>query len=198
MPTGYTNRIEKGQGFEDFVMGCARAMGACVSMRDESSDTPIPEKFEPSTYHIDKLTELKTEKERILTMTDDEIEDKIEQQFNAELNRIKKRNEEMTNRRVKYLDMLRKVEKWVPPTQGHMEFKDFMIEQIQTSMKFDCYEFEDNDPNVALDVDAWRNTQLERIDDDIIYHQRGHHKELEMIDGRNKWIQDLRDSLYGK
>jgi hypothetical protein len=35
MPTGYTAAIGEGIEFDKFVMQCARAMGACVMMRDE-------------------------------------------------------------------------------------------------------------------------------------------------------------------
>ncbi len=48
MPTGYTHLIEEGCNLEEFVWACARAFGACVMMRDDSVDKPVPEKFEPS------------------------------------------------------------------------------------------------------------------------------------------------------
>ena len=35
MPTGYTAElIEKGMEFNDFVLTCARAFGACIELRD--------------------------------------------------------------------------------------------------------------------------------------------------------------------
>ena len=48
MPTGYTSKIYEGKENvtgKSFIMDCARGFGACISMRDESSDTPIPEEF---------------------------------------------------------------------------------------------------------------------------------------------------------
>ena len=49
MPTGYTVALYEGKDvtFEDFVMGCSRAFGALISLRDEPN-APIPEEFKVS------------------------------------------------------------------------------------------------------------------------------------------------------
>jgi hypothetical protein len=52
MPTGYTAPIADGMTFEQFALGCARAFGALVTMRDEPSDAPIPERLEPDTPFV--------------------------------------------------------------------------------------------------------------------------------------------------
>jgi hypothetical protein len=57
MTTGYTAAIANDITFNDFAMRCARAMGALVMMRDEPFDAPIPERFEPSDYHIKKIAD---------------------------------------------------------------------------------------------------------------------------------------------
>lgn len=73
MPTGYTaDLMEKGMEFKPFVLQCARAFGALITMRDDSLDAPIPEKFEPDDYHIKKLAEAIQEQKRLQSMTDDE------------------------------------------------------------------------------------------------------------------------------
>ena len=59
MPTGYTSDIEKGITFNEFTMQCARAFGACISMRDDPGDKPIPKEFKPSTYHIEGIKKAK-------------------------------------------------------------------------------------------------------------------------------------------
>ena len=70
MPTGYTAKLmENGQSFQEFVMFCARAMGVCVMMRDDSLDKPIPEKFEPSDYELKEMAKARTELDRLLSMT---------------------------------------------------------------------------------------------------------------------------------
>lgn len=45
MPTGYTAAIKYGITFKEFALDCARNFGACISMRDEPRETPIPDEF---------------------------------------------------------------------------------------------------------------------------------------------------------
>ena len=61
MPTGYTLDLYDGKDitFEEFALRCARAFGALISMRDEPIDAPIPERFEPSDYHLKELEKAK-------------------------------------------------------------------------------------------------------------------------------------------
>ena len=42
--------MNEGQDFKSFAMTCARAMGACVTIRDEPFDAPIPT-IKPSDYN---------------------------------------------------------------------------------------------------------------------------------------------------
>ena len=66
MPTGYTAELmEKGEPFNRFVMRCARAFGALIDLRDAQMDAPIPEKFEPSDYHVKALAKALAELERL-------------------------------------------------------------------------------------------------------------------------------------
>lgn len=59
MPTGYTADLTLDTPFERFAMRCARAMGACVMMRDDPMDAPIPDKWEPDDYYRKRLEDAK-------------------------------------------------------------------------------------------------------------------------------------------
>lgn len=74
MPTGYTASVQDGKitEFRDFAMQCARAFGATITMRDDPSDAPIPEAFEPENYNAKRLIEAQEEIARLNAMTDDE------------------------------------------------------------------------------------------------------------------------------
>ena len=66
MPTGYTAKLmEQGQTFPEFIMSCARAFGALIMMRDDPANAPIPEKFEPSDYHVRALKKAYVEQTRL-------------------------------------------------------------------------------------------------------------------------------------
>jgi hypothetical protein len=193
MPTGYTHKIKDGQSFNDFVMGCARAMGACVMMRDEPSDTPIPARFEPSDYHVKELAKAKEQLIILSQLTDEDAEQKAEDEYQTELTRYNERVLENNNQQAMYKAMLGKVQAW-QATPTHSEFKRFMIKQIEQSMIFDNFE-----PDYPKQISgrAWKAKAEAQALRDIGYHTTEYAKELERTEGRNKWIKDLRDSLKG-
>ena len=95
MPTGYTSFIENGKidNGKDFLMLCARNFGATVTMRDNSLSDPIPKQFEPNSYYLDELNEAKANLEKINNMSDDEIQDEINEEYDNEQKRCKEKIE---------------------------------------------------------------------------------------------------------
>lgn len=69
MPTGYTYAIKEGISFRDFVLKCARAFEACVSMRDDPMDKEIPE-FVASDYYQKELDKSFARLNEIVKMSD--------------------------------------------------------------------------------------------------------------------------------
>lgn len=193
MPTGYTAPIADGISFEQFVWGCARGMGALVMMRDEPSNAPIPERFEPSDYHQKNLDRLRGELEALRAMTREEVRVEADKTFHADLEchngLIKKAND----LRAKYEAMLVELRAWEPP-QDHVEFKAFMEKQILESIDFDC-ETKYYDAPEGKSTDGYLAITEARLHRDIAYHTERHAKEVELTEGRNKWIADLRASL---
>lgn len=77
MPTGYTYKINEGKEEvtgRTFLMDCAKAFGACVTMRDESSDTPIPEEFKPNTHYQKQLEDSKKRLLEVQQLSDEDCE----------------------------------------------------------------------------------------------------------------------------
>ena len=70
MPTGYTYPVKENENlsFDEFIWSCARAFGALMHMRDDSSDQEIrlPEQSE---YHKDRIKEAKERLARLEKMT---------------------------------------------------------------------------------------------------------------------------------
>ena len=59
MPSGYTSRLCEGeQPFEEFVLQCARAFGACVMQRDAPIDE-LPTHNERDSYYTNALAAAK-------------------------------------------------------------------------------------------------------------------------------------------
>jgi len=201
MPTGYTCDIEKDISFEKFVMGCARAHGACVDMRDDSQDVPIPEEFKPSTYHAVELENSKEELEDMEKISISEASKKAIAEHDDGIKRVKTSIAYYSTLKQKYLDMRKKVERWIPPTDGHRGLRNFMFEQLDQSLRYDC----DDEyltkklrlvqSKVPVLGEVWKKNRLDDIKDEIKRHRKEYALEVERVATNNKWVQDLRDSL---
>lgn len=195
MPTGYTADIKDGITFEQFAMNCARAFGALIMMRDEASDAEIPERFEPSDYHLIKSREAKQKLGELTIMTADKAEEMAQaEHIKAEANRIEQIDRSRTLR-AQYTAMLEKVNAWTPPTDEHGKLHAFMVEQIESSIKFDCDEEYYLTPTEKLVGSEWLAKEIERVSKEIKYCTTEYNKEVGRTENRNKWIADLRESL---
>ena len=198
MATGYTSSIEKGISFKDFTMQCARAFGALIEMRDEPMDKEAPEKFEPSTYHSEALEKSENKLVELQNMNYIDICDAAELEYEESIERELKWSKERNELKQKYNDMLFNVENWQPPTPDHNDLKRFMIEQIESSIKFDCHNHKSDIKKLdikKLSGDEWMEKEVNSAIRNIKYHSEGHIKEIERIKRRNKWVKDLRESL---
>lgn len=195
MPTGYTAKLAQGpQSFEDFVWSAARAMGALVMMRDEPTGAPIPERFEPSDYHIKRLREAKAESLRLRAMTEEEADAAAEREYGEAHARWLERQSANAAQRERYEAMAREVVAWKPPTGDHQGFKDFMLEQLASSIKFDCYEPEEPEKRPGL---VWQAEGIAKAERDIDYHAKEHQAEVARTESRNRWLAALRRSVPG-
>jgi len=199
MPTGYTRQIKDGISFQQFAMSCARAFGACIMMRDDPADKSIPEKFEPSTYNSRELNKAQKELEKINKLSIEEGKREAITEFADEIQRRNRDIEENRKLINQYKDMLQQVEQWQPPTPDHIEFKKFMISQIEGSIKFDGNEdYYIKNPIKKLTGEDWLARKRKDILWNIAYHAKEYNDEIERTNQRNKWVKDLRDSLLIK
>lgn len=196
MPTGYTSYIQDGKidNAKDFIMLCARAFGATVTMREESLDIPIS-KFKPDTYHLDSLNKAMVKLEQAKNKTNEEIQKEIDESYSKEMDYRKQVIKERSELKQKYLNILNDIYSWKEPTPEHKNLKDFAISQIKESIDWDCdteyYEKEYIKPT----IEESRKLSIESALKDIEYHSKNYSEEVKRTDERNKWINDLRDSL---
>jgi hypothetical protein len=195
MPTGYTSSIKDGITFKEFIMECARAFGATVTMRDEPKNKEIPDKFGVSDYYTNKLSETQTEFENVKAMSGEEIILKARIEYDEKIAYNKQQIKEHNDLRQKYNDMLFEVKKWQPPTSDHHGLKDFMIQQITNSIDFDCDTSYYLKPVELLTGEQWLSHRKHKLLKDIDYYTQEHQKELVRVNGRNEWLLQLRNSL---
>ena len=108
MPTGYTADVGDGKvvEFSEFVMQCARAFGALITMRDDPHDAPIPDEFSPDAYHQKALA---SAEERLREVEARTAEQWMDLHRQAVVDAIRERREGRTKRlatRDRYESML--------------------------------------------------------------------------------------------
>ncbi|KKN59536.1 hypothetical protein LCGC14_0541500 [marine sediment metagenome] len=196
MPTGYTDAIKKGITFKEYALGCARAFGALITMRDEPQSEPIPDEFQPSVYHAEALVEAKAELERLNSMSLGEALDHAENEYEAKKRDIDSAVEANSKLMDQYNAMLEQVQAWQSPTPEHNKLKEFMVEQIKSSIEFDGMgDYYAEHSAVRLIAADWLEQKRADAQKDIEYHTKHYDEEVERTNRRNKWVRDLRDSL---
>jgi len=193
MPTGYTAKLHDGpQEFNDFVLSCSRALGATVHQRDESPELK-PKLREPHTSYLEeRLNKAATRLREAESWSEEEAQSQAEEQ------NIKNREywlgvkERAIARRERYEDMLTQVRAWTPPTDGHVGLKEYMIDQLEESIRFDCH---DRGEPIPLTGEEYRAQQIASTERELEYYPKEIEAEIERSNEANKWILDLFASL---
>lgn len=198
MPTGYTAGVADGTitTLRQFALLCARGMGACISIRDEPFDTPIPERFEPSSWYADELRGAEARLAELDAMSPEARELAAEAAFGSAHAEWVKRQVERREQFVRYQAMLAEVEAWETDAEG---IRDFMLEQLRTSIDFDCRYAESPppyDPEPAkLTAGEWWRVEVDEALRKITSARKSLSEEVARVEGRNGWLKRLRESL---
>lgn len=195
MPTGFTAKIIEGVTFEEFAMNCARAMGALIMMRDEPLDAPIPDEIPPNTrYYDERLAEATKALKEAQEATVEYCKAQADEEYKRTLKDWANNVATETDNKVKYEAMLAKVKWWKPPTANHTGMKQFMINQIESSIRWDCAEQLRGKPK-KLTAKQWRAHAIRNAKYDIKSATRHIKEEIASAADRNKWLKELRESL---
>lgn len=192
MPSGYTADVMDGKiDFPTFALRCARAFGATIMQRDENTSNP-PRHREYSDFYERMVKEDEAELARLAALSDEEIE----QEFQNEVEETKKHNADSVSiaaeRRVRYQDMIDKVNAWVPPTLDHIKMRDFMIKQLTESIDWDCNPYQSESPANSKD---WIGERIKRLTQNLTRHRMNVEEEKERVRKSNEWIDALYESL---
>ncbi len=195
MPTGYTHGVQTGETttLEQFALLCARGMGACITMRDDSLNVPIPEQFQPSEYSKKAVVKADMELGKVLAMTDDECEQEAMKEYLEAMDYYRKAKKERFEEERRYRSMLTKVQAWHTEAEG---IREFMLEQLNSSIEFDC-DYRPTEPT-PMGGKEWRESTEKRLRDELAYHRKSYAEEVKRTNDRNEWLRKLRESLKVK
>ncbi|MFA4845647.1 MAG: hypothetical protein WC654_03760 [Patescibacteria group bacterium] len=204
MPTGYTAELYDGKPitFRGFVLRCARALGACIELRDESLSSEIPE-FQVTDYHLNAIKETEAKISQIEVMTLQSCMEAAQADAVAAETSAKESLLRQVATYKRYAAMLSRVNQWRPPSPEHEGLKKFMRDQIEDSIKHDCY-FVSNgypeEPKFATPKsgEAWRADMLGELYRSLLYHTKQHEEEVQRTAERNLWVSRLKASLEGE
>lgn len=201
MPTGYTHGVIEGKikTFPDFAKTCMRAFGACIHLREESSE----KKYEPSVpsdYYSKQLAQAIKDLETAKSISDKQI---VATEFKKRAERkkyLKKQIAKIKKQKIKLDAMLDKVVNWTPPTSEHTEFRRFMMEQLETTIKHDgdtdYYEKElEHISKKSVDANVMRQQMIDSATENIEYNTKHRNEEVARCNSANKWVDDLLKSL---
>lgn len=196
MPTGYTADVKDGKvtTFPEFALQCARAFGALIEMRDDPKDAPIPDEFTPSEYHVTALAKAEARLAELATYDLDRAEREAGAEYVARLKYEREREERRLAEKARYEAMLDKVLAWEPPTEQHVEMKKFMVDQLESSIGFDCSPIAWPEP-VKSSPQEWLAAARASAEHDVEYHTKHLAEDRERAAGRTAWVAALRQSL---
>lgn len=200
--TGYTYElVEKNQSFNQFVWSCARAFGALVMMRDDPSGAKIKLIQEPSKYYIESLEEAKEKLEQLLKLKTKK--EKTDYALNVKQERLKALHDSINNETRKkenkiIADMIVKVKSWNPPILEHKSLKDFMLDQLTSSLnnnedKSYYYEQIETINNMSL-IEIYEQ-DLKNTLESVQYRQQSYEEEVKRTKERTAWLTALNNSV---
>ena len=197
MPTGYTASVNDGTitTLRDYALGCARAFGALIELRDEPSSAPIPQKFKRSTYHDKALKDAEDDLASLSNLTPADRQAKADKANADALAYWQKSKADRAAIKARYDAMLAKAKGWTPPTSDHEEFKTFMVSQLEQSIDFDTTGYGPDEPPAPVTAEEWYADALKEAKRQVKYHTEGRDEEIKRTAERQAWLDALRGAL---
>jgi len=195
MPTGYTAGVQDGSvtTFAEYAMECARAFGALVLMRDDPKQ-PIPQEFQVDDIYLKRLNELRSELDALNSMSAPEREAAAEKSFVESKKYRDQYIEQKEIHRQRYEKMLSLSQDFNPPTLEHVKYAEFLVSQLKESIRFDCGDYEPEQP-VRMSGQDWFEKESLRLAGLIERYKESHAEEVERTRSRNQWLKDLRTAI---
>lgn len=201
MPTGYTADFEtKDVSFTDFVWHCARGFGAFSHMRDDFNQ-PLNYPNINCDHYDNEISKYQKELLYFDQISDDDLRASLVSETEKNIKFFAERVAEKVKLSLKYNDMLDKVNNWNPPTSNHIGLKSFMIEQLKTSIDFDCNikfdlsQIEDLKLKSSIDLDIYRKNKINEIKLRMQRCMDYRKSDLERNRNNCQWISELNNSV---
>lgn len=203
MATGYTAGVADGTitTFREYALQCARAFGACVTLRDDPLNAEIAES-QPSDYHEKALAEAEVELAAFVAMDESDLRQMHDREYEENVASATRTFEEKELTLQRYKSMLAAAKAFRPPSPEHEEYAKFLVSQLQESIRWDCDASYWNDLShwenlkTRVPLETWVSEKLARLRWTVDYHRKHHREELERTAARNNWVAQLKEALW--
>ncbi len=196
MPTGYTEAVATGKitDFNEYALLCARAFGACILLRDEPLDSNIPE-FAPSEHYAASLAEAENELAEFEAMNESQRRQLHADEHAKNVETADRWIAENLAQRERYEAMLSKAKAFKSPSPDHDKYAEFLVEQLESSIKFDCgTEYYENLKR-EMPFSEWQSKKRETLLRTVAYREQSNREEIARTASRNTWVRKLKDAL---
>ena len=142
MPTGYTAPVQDGTitDVTEFAATCARAFGAFIHQRDDSTKSELRYPESPyGSFYERSLAEAQAEYDRWTNLSEEARYAEWSAYYHEQVKAGIKANAKDDVERARYKAMIAQVESIDVPAELD-NFKEFMLEQLHESIRFDCPE----------------------------------------------------------
>lgn len=194
MPTGYTAGVIDGTmtDFRDFALQCARAFGACIMQRDDPMHEP-PKPREVASYYGDAVQRAEAEVLELEGMTAADVATACELEYQRAAEAYSHSQRKAHEARQRIEAMLVALCEWRPPTPDHVGLRDFMVEQLQQTMKWDGQPW--GDPPRLRTASEYVTEERRRRLDAVKSATQSLSDEQRRVREANEWITALYESL---
>jgi hypothetical protein len=195
MPSQLTTKLYDGTAtnLNDFALHCARDLSLFIELRDEPSESALPQSFTPRSYYSELVGKIEAEIVTVSDWDDKEAETSAQAYF-QERKREYDASVEMTKeRRQRYTQMREEVDAWQPPTTDHQNLKDYMIRLLEQDMPSEC--------TVRMTMPQpisgrqYKQVRLEELRAQLTHATENRDGDIERNRIRNEWTTELRQSL---
>ena len=198
MATGYTHPVADGEitDIKDFAATCARAFGAFVHQRDDSTKDELryPEPPLGGFYHK-AMREARTTLANWLASTEEDKYREWSEYYNKQRALLHKSHADDKVKRARYESLIAQLEEISVPSELK-NYYDFMMEQLTTSLDHDCGNpgFSDR-YYTPLEFVAWVKHQDEAVRRDVERYTEEYEKEVKRYEERVQYINLMADTF---
>lgn len=192
MPTGLTAKIYEGEKLtlREFALRCAKQFSSAYSY---DGDLPLdkPPMLKGSDYYELAIKRTNEELTRLeyLRKHIDEVKQIIEKERQDFILREENRFKLLTELGQRYDAMIAEVEGW-KVSEEYKYLKDFMLEQLRESKRFDCTKVHIQEPQ-QKSPEEWLNDNFKYVYEKLAYYQEEIDKKTEFYKEANKHLQGL-------